>query len=104
MLPLIRYLPCGGRNRIYRTQWANLAFIKSVTTRCCLGMNILKIRVDGATRQCTRPKALPKDCGSGCLVYARAAPREPVVLHATTQPIPADQGTEGGLSRVASYR
>ena len=50
------------------------------------------------------PESAPTADGADSLVFARAVPREPVVLHATTQPIPADQGTEGGLSRVASYR
>jgi len=41
--------------------------------------------------------------GADSLVFAHAVPREPVMLRATTQPGPANQGTSGGLSRVASY-
>src|ERR1700722_2372107 len=57
MLPLIQYLPSGGRNRADRTQWANLALIEGVAASRCFGMNCPKICVDCVARRCVRPKA-----------------------------------------------
>ena len=58
MLPLIGYLPRCGHNGVYRTQCANLAFIKGVATRGCFGMNGRKISADGGTWPGMGTKAL----------------------------------------------
>lgn len=49
------------------------------------------------------PKSAPAADGADSLLFARAVPPAPVVLRATTQPTPADQGTEDGSSRGACY-
>jgi len=50
------------------------------------------------------PESAAAADGADSLVFAHAVRHEPGVLRATAQPAPADQGTSGGLSRVAYFR
>jgi hypothetical protein len=58
MLPLMRYLLGGDRNRVDPTHRSNLAFIEGITTRFRLKMDGRKIRAYSATRKCVRPKSI----------------------------------------------
>ena len=58
MLPLVRYLRSGDRNRVDHTQRSDLAFIEGITAQCRLRMDSRKIRTYGATRKRMCPKSV----------------------------------------------
>jgi hypothetical protein len=57
MLPFIRYLSSGDRNRGDLSQRANLGFVKGITARGRLRMDNRKIRTDGSPRKRVLPKS-----------------------------------------------